>query len=46
MDELKENIENLVLSSKLHVFDEGETIWKKLSSNKDKIPYFNSINFL
>ena len=46
MDELKENIENLVLSSNLHVFDEGDTIWKKLSSNKDKFPYFNSINFL
>ena len=44
--ELEDNVENLVLNSNLHVFDDGDTIWKKLSSNKDNFPYFNSIYFL
>ncbi len=46
MKELKKNIKKLVLNSNLHVFDSGDTIWKKLASNKHKFPYFNSINFI
>lgn len=45
-NELKRNIKNLVLSSNLHVFDEGDAIWKKLRANKNKFPYFNDIEFL
>jgi len=44
--ELKQNIENLVLISNLHIFDDGDTIWKKLSLNKHKISYFDKIDFL
>jgi len=46
LKEFKKNIKNLVLNSNLHVFDDGERIWKKLSFNKSKFPYFERINFI
>lgn len=38
---MKKNIKNLVLNSNLHVFDDSDTIYKKLAFNKSKYPYFN-----
>jgi hypothetical protein len=45
-NELKLNIEKLVLNSNLHCFDDGDTIWDKLTKNKYKYIYFNNIDFL
>lgn len=45
-DALKKNIQKLVLSSNLHVFDEGDVIWRKLGENKSNFAYFNDIKFL
>jgi hypothetical protein len=44
-EHLKINIEKLVLNSNLHVFDDGDVIWKKLAENKHKFAYFNKIEF-
>jgi hypothetical protein len=46
MKDFEQNIKNLVLNSDLHVFDNGDTIWKKLSLNKHKFSYFDSIEFI
>ena len=45
-DDLKNNIEILVLNSNLHPFDKGDDIWKKLTHNKSKYKYFDKIKFL
>lgn len=42
---LKKNVIDLVLNSNLHVFDDGDAIWKKLVNNKHKISYFDEIDF-
>ena len=43
---LKKNIKLLVINSNLHVFDDGDMIWQKLSKNKHKFNYFDKIDFM
>ncbi len=43
--ELQRNVKALVLNSNLHVFDDADTIWKKLKDNKHKFHYFDKIEF-